>query len=276
MRFAIATADKFGGVFSAFLSGGWKAVKLFTFALNGFPRGEAVADSARRLGLPVQTTRLTEADLAGLAALGCEVLVVADYPWRIGDWRPHLAHAVNFHPSPLPEGRGPWPLARAVLEGRRRWGVSCHKLTPEFDAGDVLAGEDFDLDPDEGQDSLDLRCQMGMRRLAARVARDFPGLWERAVPQSGGSYWKGSSEAERTLDLAGGVQDARLLLRAFGSNDCRARVGGAVLDVHRAVAWHEPHPHAPGSLVHANGAVLVFALKDGYLALQEWGQHRQA
>jgi methionyl-tRNA formyltransferase len=112
---------------------------------------------------------------------------------------------------------------------------------------------------------------MAMRRVAARIAADLPGLWAQALPQgAGGRPWPRDSEEERRLDLKGGVDDARRLLRAFGLLQCTAGVGARTLYVDKAVAWHETHAHAPGSLVHGNGRSMVFALKDGYLAILKW------
>lgn len=272
MRFAIATADKFDGVLNAFVAAGWQPLKLFTFSMDGRFHGAAVSAVAQSLRVPVQASRLEETDLADLAAQGCEALVVANYRWRIGDWRPHLRYAVNFHPSPLPEGRGPWPLVQAIREGRRTWGVSCHRLSPEFDGGDILAAEQFPLEAGESHESLDLRCQLGMRRLAVRVAKDLPGLWERAVEQdeSKASTFKRATPQDRLIDLKGGVDDARRQMRAFGMLECTALVAGSTVFVRRAVAWHEAHALAPGALVHRNDRSLVFALKDGYLGLLEW------
>lgn len=270
MRFAIATADKNDGVFNAFLAKGWKPLKLFTFSLERRCMGEAVAATAEQLGVPVQLSRLGDADLAWLAQAGCEALVVSNYRWRIGDWRPHLPYALNFHPSPLPDGRGPWPLVQALREGRRHWGVSCHQLAPDFDSGDLLAQEHFELEPDETQEGLDLRCQMALRRLAGRVATELPTLWKGAQAQAGGSYWPRWTPQEQALDLHGDVAAAQRQLRAFGLIECTVGMGASTVWVHRAVAWREAHAHAPGALVHGNGRQLVFALKDGYLGLLEW------
>ena len=272
MRFAIATADKFDGVFSAFVAADWKPMKLFTFSLDGRFQGTAVSEKAEHLRIPVKVSRLEDADLAALAAEGCEALVVANYRWRIGDWRPHLRYAVNFHPSALPEARGSWPLVRAIREGRRQWGVTCHQLSPGFDEGDILAQETFPLDAEESNESLDLRCQLGMSRLAVRVAKDLPGLWERATPQdeAKASYWKRPSLQENFLDLRGSVEDAQRHLRAFGLQECMVQFGKATFFVRRGTAWREAHPFIPGSLVHSNGKYRVFALKDGYLGLLEW------
>lgn len=270
MRFAIATADKQDGVLYSLLAAKWRPLKVFTFSLNGRCHGEGVAATALRMHVPVQLSRIVDADLQALSDQGCEALVVANYRWRVPDWRPYLRYGVNFHPSPLPEGRGPWPLVRALQEGRRHWGVSCHKLSQDFDQGDLLAGEQFSLAGDEDQDSLDLRCQMAMKRLAARVAVDLPNLWERARAQGEGSYWKRWTPEERALDLKGSVEAVKRQLRAFGGLECTCLLSGAVVYISRATAWQEAHTHAPGSLVHGNGKSLVFAVQDGYVGLLKW------
>lgn len=45
---------------------------------------------------------------------------------------------INLHASYLPAYRGSAPIHRAVMEGAPHSGVSVIKLTPEFDAGDII------------------------------------------------------------------------------------------------------------------------------------------
>src|ERR1019366_7763295 len=175
-----------------------------------------------------------------------------------------------FHASPLPEARGPYPAFRAILEDRRSWGVACHKIEPRFDSGDILATESFPLSGAECYDSLDLRTQMAFGRLARRVADDFVQLWDQAQAQQGGSYWKLTSDAERTLDFAATVERVMRQVRAFGPTESIAQVNGRTIYVRRAVGWTEPHAHAPGTVVHVDGRRSVVAALDGYVGLIEW------
>ncbi len=167
MRFAITACDRYLGVFEAFLDAGWEPVKLFSVPATNVldANGRAVA-LAKQHGIDIQMSRMSQADLHDLHMRGCEALIVASYNWRIGDWRPHMKYAVNFHPSPLPLARGPYPMVRAILEARSSWAMSCHKLEPEFDAGDILAAENFALDSEECHESLNLKLQMAGGRLA--------------------------------------------------------------------------------------------------------------
>jgi methionyl-tRNA formyltransferase len=46
--------------------------------------------------------------------------------------------ALNFHPAPLPRGRGPNPQ-RVLYEGDLSTAVTLHRIVPEFDAGPIVS-----------------------------------------------------------------------------------------------------------------------------------------
>lgn len=273
MRFAIASTDRYLGVFDAFLKAGWEPVKLFVTPGDGTSDpNRAIIARATKLKLDVQASRMTQRDLRDLAERKCDALVVATYEWRICDWRPFLGHAVNFHCSPLPVGRGPNPTIRAILEKWESWGVTCHKIEPEFDTGAILAQELFPTALDECQESLDLKIQMAAGRLATRVAADFANLWDNGSPQGQGSYWKRPTEEQKTIDFAQPVESILRQVRAFEQVESIAKVSGAVVLVRRATGWAEVHDHPPGKVVHvaANAPRIVIAARDGYVALVDW------
>lgn len=273
MRFAITATDRYLGIFHALLERGWSPLKVFTTPVDGRLHHHAgVLALARQLSLPVQISRLMPSDLAALAAVGCEVLIVASYSWRIPEWRGHLRHAVNFHPSPLPIGRGPYPVPAAILQRATRWGVSCHRLEREFDAGAVLKGREFPLDEQEDHDSLDLKVQLAARALAGDVAEHFIAYWDGAVAQGPGqgSYCPPWTIEDRQLDFRQGVEQILRRVRAFGRIECIADLNGARLFVRRAVGWQESHGREPGAVAHWNSLAMVVTAADGYIGLTEW------
>jgi methionyl-tRNA formyltransferase len=271
MRFAITLTDRYLPVLEAFLAAGWQPVKLFTSSVDDrIFHNKLSLERAQQLDIPVQISRMLDADLIDLNARGCDVLVVASYRWRIGDWQPHLRYAVNFHPSPLPIGRGAYPLVRAILDGHTHWGISCHKVTERFDSGDILAQQTFPIAPDECHESLDLKTQLASGTLASRVAGNFEALWRDATTQGEGSYWKLFTDAERTLDFTQPVELIMRTVRAFGEYECIAKVAEAQVYVRRAVAWRAEHSLVPGTVVHNSAMRLVVAASDGYVGLVEW------
>lgn len=271
MHFAIAT-DSYLGIFQTLVERGWTPLKVFTSRGDGRLQRNAgaVFNYAKQLKLDVQVSRLSESNLRELQDGGCEALVVASYEWRVGNWRPYLKYAVNFHPAPLPRARGAYPIPVAILEEASTWGMACHKVEHDFDSGDVLKIVEFPLSAMEDHDSLDLRLQLAAKRLAADVVDHFVEYWETATPQRGASYYPKWDEAQRRLDFSRTVEQVLRQVRAFGPLECIAHLGKTILFVRRAVGWTESHSMSPGTVIDANGLALVVAVADGYVGLTEW------
>jgi methionyl-tRNA formyltransferase len=268
MRFAIATIDRYLGVFEAFVQAGGKPLKLFTVPMKHIMgNNQAAIAYAEKMGAAVQLSRFTERDMLDLRDQGCEALVVASYDWKIPEWQGALTYAINFHSSPLPEGRGSYPPVRAILEKRDRWAITCHKLADGIDTGDILAAEEFPLGSDECHERIDLKIQMAAKKLAARVAGDLPALWGSAKPQSEGSYWPRYRLDERIIPFAKPVEAVLRHIRAFGGTESLAKINGTWLIVTRAVGWAEAHTHAPGTVVHVFNHTIVVASAGGYIGI---------
>jgi len=268
MRFAIAAIDRYLGVFEAFVKAGWTPLKLFTVPMKSdLANQQAVIAFAEANKAAIQLSRLNERDLADLREQGCEALIVASYDWKVCDWRPYLKYGINFHPSPLPEGRGPYPSVRAILENRNSWAVTCHRLAPEIDAGDILTMTSFPLQADECHESLDLKIQMATKQMAAKVAVQFIQLWDQAKPQGQGSYWKKYSIAAHIVDFNKPVDVVLRHIRAFGTTESLANVNNTWLIVKRAIGWTEKHGLKPGQVIHVYNQCVVVTALDGYVGL---------
>lgn len=274
MRFAFAGIDFLGDVFEALLENGWEPVRLFSRPCDGvYDFNDETVARARGLKVPIQLSRISPSDLAGLKARGCQALVVAGYPWLITGWEHHLPYAVNFHPSPLPVARGPYPLFQAILDAAPEWGMTAHGLAPAFDTGPILAQKRFPLSPGESHDTLLAKCQMAARDVAARLAEDLPRLWAEAKPQGPGSYWPRITQTQRTVDWSRGVGDVLRTIRAFGSIEAFAQVDARYLYVWDAAGWEEPHRHRPGAVVHRHRKHLLVAARDGFVQLKGWSPY---
>ena len=271
MRFAYAGIDMLAPAFEALLQSGWTVAKLFTRPCDGLVDfNERVIATAQQCAIPVQETRITPADIAALADDGVECLVVAGYKWRVTGWEGVLPYAFNIHPSLLPEARGPFPVIRALLEGRSSWGVSAHKLAHDFDTGDILGREAFAVAPSDTLDSVMIRCQFAAGRLAARLAQDLPGSWRAAEPQGPGSYWPRPSDADRRLRFDAGTRAVLDTVRAFGRVETIARLDGHDYHVAAACGWVEAHRLPAGLVVHAHGGHLTVTTQDGFVVLTRW------
>lgn len=275
MKFAFAGIDFLGGVFEALIGAGWTPVKLFTRPCDGiYDHNDVVVAHARSARVPIQLSKIQQGDLDALhAAHGRDwALVVAGYPWLVRGWRGRANYALNVHPSPLPIGRGPYPLFRAIMDRYETWGVTAHILAENgFDTGDILAQDIFPLSAQESHESLLAKCQMSARRIArGPLAQDLPSRWKRAEPQGDGSYWARASDADRTLDFRQDVETILRRVRAFGTVETIARLGEVRAYIAEAQGWVEAHDHPPGTVVHRHRRHLVVAARDGYVQILRW------
>ncbi len=114
---------------------------------------DSVADVARTHRLPlftpaspnlpviVETLRALEPDVILSVwyrrLLGADLLAV-----------PRIA-ALNLHGSLLPKYRGRAPVNWVLVNGERRTGVTLHHMTAEADAGDIVAQQAIDIEPED-------------------------------------------------------------------------------------------------------------------------------
>ncbi|WP_298966976.1 formyltransferase family protein [uncultured Methylobacterium sp.] len=275
MKFAFAGIDFLGGVFEGLVRAGWEPIKLFTRPCDGiYDHNETVVALARHHKVPIQLSRLRPEDLDALAAVHGRdwALVVAGYPWLVTGWAGRVRYALNLHPSPLPDGRGPYPLFKAILDSYETWGVTAHVLAESgFDTGDILAQDLFATSPHETHETLLAKCQMAAQRLVqGPIAGDLPARWRAAEPQGDGAYWPRATDADRTLDFRQDVDAVLRRVRAFGTIETIARLGDARVFVAAADGWTEPHRHAPGTVVHRHRRHVVVAARDGYVQITRW------
>ena len=272
-KFAMATSDPYLGVMLAFVQAGWSPMALYVVPHEGLTASSRwTIQRAQQLGMEICLGRLDERALEHLATRGCDLLVVASHDWKVGRWEQWIPHAINFHPSLLPHDRGPYPQVQAILRGERNWGVSCHKISEEFDAGDVLLQRPFDMDADETLERLNLRIRMAATALASEVAAGFDMLWPQAQPQPQGSgtYVRKYSDADRLLDFSATVSDLDRRMRAFGPIECLADLRGMRVRVLGATFWREAHGLDAGTLVSALDGELIIAVADGYAGITRW------
>ena len=187
----------------------------------------AVAQVARSSGIPLlEPQRLEDAHLLEeLASLQPDAGVVVAYGRILP---PPLLKlfpkgVFNAHASLLPRFRGASPIARAILAGDQKSGVTIFRLDEEIDHGPILLQTECPIAPEE--DSLSLSEKLS--RLAAKSWPAALELLKRDPPPL-------TPQDESKATLAPPLQKADGIIR--WENDCDA--------IHRLVRAVQPWPGA--------------------------------
>ncbi len=159
------------------------------------PSSTAVKEAAEELGLEVlQPAGANNPDcIAELSALNAELGVVVAYGEILS---PALLGAtergfLNVHASLLPDYRGAAPINWAVMRGEDVTGVTIIRMSPELDAGPILARREVPIRPEETAGELhDRLAAVGAELLTDTVNRlsageQIPG---RPQPEEGGFF----------------------------------------------------------------------------------------
>jgi len=116
---------------------------------------------------------------AAVLEAGADTIVLAGYMRILSDelverWEGRM---LNIHPSLLPLYKGLDTHARAIAAGDRHGGTSVHLVTPELDAGEVLAQVRVPIAPGDTAESLASRVKFAEHQLYPRAVAEYVGRW---------------------------------------------------------------------------------------------------
>lgn len=134
-----------------------------------------VKETAIALGIPVLTPKKMrdEALVQTLRECDADVFVVVAYgkilPKEILDI-PRLG-CINIHASLLPEYRGAAPIQWAILDGKKKSGITTMMMDEGLDTGDILKQYEIDIEKKETAGSLfDKLAKLGARAIVDTLA----------------------------------------------------------------------------------------------------------
>lgn len=116
---------------------------------------------------------------AAVLEVGADTIVLAGYMRILSDgfverWAGRM---LNIHPSLLPLYKGLGTHARAIAAGDSHAGTSVHLVTPELDAGEVLAQVRVPIAPRDTAESLASRVKFAEHQLYPRAVAEYVGRW---------------------------------------------------------------------------------------------------
>lgn len=154
-------------------------------------RASPVAGYAREQGLHVTTPQRLRSDDARFALrdFGPDGLLLVSYGQLVPDDLLDLAERppLNVHPSLLPRHRGAAPVAGTILAGDSEAGVTLMVMTPELDAGPIVAQWAVPLTGRETTPELETRlADVAAGRVPAELERWAEGALD-PQPQDDGA-----------------------------------------------------------------------------------------
>jgi len=174
-----------------------------------------IADYAEAHGLPqlrapsVNHRRF----LNTLAKLKPDIGIVANFGQFLGDPLLRIPRYgfINFHPSLLPQYRGPTPLPRMLLHGDKRGGVTWHRVCAAIDGGDILAQQAYDISELDTVHDLTQRALNVAAGMLPLLTSAIEAGTCRSVPQDEGkASYHPKLSAEEKQQLIGLEQSRRL------------------------------------------------------------------
>ncbi len=219
---------------------------------------------------------------AMLAPLQPDLLISGGFPWRIPAdvlALPRLG-AINFHDAPLPRHRGPNATGWAFRLGDTETALTVHRLTPEFDAGPILAQVRIPIVDDDDWSTLfpqSVAHAPGLLRQAlARIARGEEGEpQDEAQATEAGLF----EEAWRLIAWDQPARTVHNQVRSWiGLRDippgALAEIDGQLVQITKtrllASSSGQPESPVPGTVVERDGAHLVVQCGDGPIEVLAW------
>ena len=186
---------------------------------------------------------------------------------------------IGFHPTLLPEGRGRAPVAWTILRDARA-AVSLFYLTPEPDAGDLIAQREVPVLPDDYSEDLIARTNRVLDDVVLDLAPALKAGRVLRTPQDPArvTHYPRRTPADGLINWSVSTDRIYRLIRAAG----RPYPGAFThLGQEQIILWRgQPQLHAPpvSNLAHlpagtlcGDADTLIVRTQDGYIRLTEIG-----
>jgi methionyl-tRNA formyltransferase len=226
----------------------------------------------------ITTSPIKKADIIDLAKQGVTRLYVGGYPYKIpSNWPEHLEMAVNIHPSLLPEGRGPTAEPHLILNSANTSGVTLHKISPNWDGGDIISQGSFGISNHDTSISLLFKSRLLALEMIKNFETNSLAMWQAAQAQTEVlPYWPRHSLAEKTIDWNWTVEYLLKHTRAFSNLGAPAVINGTPLQVLALSGWQQQHEHATGLVLdYYLGGEMLLSVKDGFIVVEAYAAEPQ-
>jgi methionyl-tRNA formyltransferase len=268
MKFAIIGDDLYIESYKILIAKGFKLLGAWLSERdNVIHTNIKLEELCRKHNASVFANRVSSLELQNLIEKeGLELLLMGCHEYKIPT---HILpkYHLNIHPSLLPEGRGSAPIPDAIISQRSKTGVTLHKITNEFDKGDIVIQREFPVSKNDTHDSLMIKSMMAAQLLFSELSDNFDLYWKSARPQVGGEYVQRQTIEQRTIDWKMSVKEINKMICAYGRLGVYIKLNNKRLIITHALCWEDNHNLAPGTIVSGYPIDVAVACKDGIVCI---------
>ena len=267
MKIAYFGYDPLSSCLDVFLKQGHQFAVIYTGKSSVY--SDKVIQFAQQNAIELRFGKPNLKQMQTLVEQGVELFFSAEYPWKI-PVPTDLKYALNVHPTLLPEGRGMTPLPHLILKHSAYAGVTIHKLSHEFDTGDVLLQTKIALDENETFDSLSAKVLQQTPELLCTLLSDLDAYYQNSQAQGDGSYWPSITVEQQTLDWQQSTAELLTQLRAFGGLGTYAHIAGTAYVITSssfAAGKCYQHTFCAGQIISNTQQHITVATIDGELCI---------
>lgn len=262
--------DVFSSVLDDLVANGVQITRLYTLEQDDdWNKSDVVTSIAEKNGIEVHKGKPDKSELIEhCIAEGIDYGIVAATPYILPvDPRLKL---LNFHPSYLPEGRGPWPIPAFLNGHEKAFGVAVHEVTEKVDHGPILLRKRLSVDENDCYETLVAKVQIGFSALLKEFLENPKSVWGDRQPQQSGTDIPFSTDEEQTIGVDDDVATARRKLRSFGRNEVSMSWNEQSWLIEWASTTQLQHNIKPGSVVSEFHGNVVIALCDGVIVVHSF------
>lgn len=263
MRVAYFGGDMFYGCMELLIQSGHEIITLFTTTPNKdeYDYTQNICRQADALDIPIIRSKPTDKDIKELQQKGCDMILSAGYSYKIPWHESGIQYGINIHPSLLPEGAGPMPFPLVIIKGLKKTGVTLHKLSPDWDAGDILLQESFPLFGNENLEGLYCESHILAVALLKRFLESPEEFWNNSTPQmrQEGDYWPKPHPEEIIVNYSKDLQTINQHLRAYRF----VFPDGSIEFISGVSFWQQSHNFEPGTILSNKNGTCLAAAADG-------------
>ncbi len=215
-----------------------------------------------------------DADIAELAALDADLMVVAAYglilPKAVLDTPKY--GCINVHASILPRWRGAAPIHRALLAGDQQTGITIMQMDVGLDTGDMLAKAYTDiLDTDTSASLHDKLAQQGGELLLTAIEQLKAGeLTPEVQDDNLANYAHKLTKEEGKIDWSDSADNiARKVRGLFPWPSAYTFMDDHNIRIHQASVADVKSSSAPGTVINSDKQGIYVSTGDGVVCLEK-------